>query len=109
MFLHQFFIEGLGHGSYLIGDDDSGEAAVVDPRRDMHSYLEAALEAGLTIRHVLETHTHNDYVSGAKELAALTGATYWASGANGGAGLQFKHQPMKEGDAVTVGAVTLRA
>ena len=109
MFLRQFFIEGLGHGSYLVGDDDSGVGAVVDPRRDVDVYLETALEAGLTIRHVLETHTHNDYVSGAKELAALTGATYWASGANGGAGLEFNHQSLKEGDSVKVGSVTLRA
>jgi hydroxyacylglutathione hydrolase len=109
MYLRQFFIEGLGHGSYLVGDDDSGEGAVVDPRRDVDVYVEAALEAGLTIRHVVETHTHNDYVSGARELATLAGAEYWASGANGGAGLRFAHRSLTEGDAVPVGSVTLRA
>ena len=75
MYLEQFFVEGLGHGSYLVGDPDAGVGAVVDPRRDVDVYLAAAQEAGLAIRHVLETHTHNDYVSGARELAAVTGAT----------------------------------
>lgn len=109
MFLRQFFVEGLGHGSYLVGDDDAGVGAVIDPRRDMDVYLSAALEAGLTIRHVVETHTHNDYVSGARDLAALTGATYWASAAGDGAGIEFDHQTLKEGDTLELGAVTLRA
>ena len=108
MYLRQFFIEGLGHGSYVVGDEAAGVGAVIDPRRDFDVYVGAAQEAGLAIAHVLETHTHNDYVSGAKELAAATGATLWASGANGGAGLRYPFRPLTEGDAVRVGAITLR-
>jgi hydroxyacylglutathione hydrolase len=109
MYLQQFFEDGLGHGSYLLGDESAGAGAVIDPRRDFDVYLAGAQAAGLTIQHVLETHTHNDYVSGAKELAALTGAQLWASEANGGAGLQYEHRPLREGDEVQVGEVRLRA
>jgi hydroxyacylglutathione hydrolase len=109
MYLQQFFIEGLGHGSYLVGDEGAGVAAVIDPRRDVDVYLDAAAAAGLAIRHVLETHTHNDYVSGARELAAATGASLWASRAGGGAGLRFAHRPLWDGDEVRLGAITLRA
>ena len=73
MFIRQFQIEGLGHLSTLIGDDDSGLAAVIDPRRDVDVYVDVAHEHGLRISHVLETHLHNDYVSGGRELAAITG------------------------------------
>ncbi len=109
MLLKQFFLAGLGHSSYLIGDEDAGEAAVIDPRRDVDIYLETARVAGLAIRHVLETHTHTDYVSGAKELSALAGAQLWASGTGGGAGLAFDYQPLREGDTVRLGSITLRA
>ena len=73
MRIRQFVIDGLGHLSTLISDDSAGVAAVIDPRRDVDVYLEAADEAGITITHVVETHLHNDYVSGGRELAALTG------------------------------------
>ncbi len=109
MLLKQFFLAGLGQSSYLIGNEDTGEAAVIDPRRDVDIYLETARGAGLAIRHVLETHTHNDYVSGAKELSALAGAQLWASGAGGGAGLEFDYRPLREGDMVRLGSITLRA
>jgi hydroxyacylglutathione hydrolase len=108
MFIQQFFIDGLGHGSYLVADDSSGVAAVIDPRRDFDVYLTAAQQAGLSIQHVLETHTHNDYVSGAKELARVTGAQLWASGANGGAGLKYAFRPVVEGSEIEIGEVTLR-
>jgi hydroxyacylglutathione hydrolase len=109
VYLQQFFVEGLGHGSYLVGDPEAGAGAVVDPRRDVDGYLAAAQAAGLALRHVLETHTHNDYVSGAKELAAVTGADLWASGAGGGAGLRYPHRALREGDEVPVGRLRLRA
>jgi hydroxyacylglutathione hydrolase len=109
MYVEQFFVDGLGQASYLVGDADAGVAAVIDPRRDVDVYLEAARAAGLAIRHVLETHTHNDYVSGAKDLASLAGADLWASGAGGGAGLAYPFQALREGDVVRTGGVTLRA
>jgi hydroxyacylglutathione hydrolase len=62
--IRQFIVEGLGHISALVADDARGVAAVIDPRRDVDVYLEAAAERGWRISHVLETHLHNDYVSG---------------------------------------------
>ena len=88
MRLESFSIRGLGHLSTLIADDEAGVAAVVDPRRDVDIYLDAAAQADLRISHVVETHLHNDYVSGGRELAALTGATH-VIGA--GAELRYEH------------------
>ena len=76
MRIEQFVIEGLGHLSTLLADDETGVAVVVDPRRDVDIYLDAARERDLRITEVVETHLHNDYVSGGRELAALTGATH---------------------------------
>ena len=64
MRIEQFVIEGLGHLSTLLVDDEAGVAAVVDPRRDVDVYLDAARERDLRITEVIETHLHNDYVSG---------------------------------------------
>ena len=72
----QYRIEGLGHLSTLVADESAGVAAVVDPRRDIDLYLDEARAAELRITHVVETHLHNDYVSGGRDLAALTGATH---------------------------------
>jgi hydroxyacylglutathione hydrolase len=101
----QFRIEGLGHLSTLVADESRGVAAVVDPRRDVDVYLDAAREAELRITHVFETHLHNDYVSGGRELAALTGATH-VIGA--GAELRHEHRPARDGDAFEVGAIGFR-
>ena len=76
MEIRQFRIEGLGHLSALVADDVAGLAAVVDPRRDVDIYLNAARELDVRISHVVETHLHNDYVSGGRELAAATGARH---------------------------------
>ena len=79
MKIEQFFLEGLGHQSYIVTDEQSGVAAVVDPRRDVDIYLEAMKRNGSRITHILETHIHNDYVTGSRELAAKTGAAIVAS------------------------------
>jgi len=102
MRLQQFAIEGLGHLSALIADEEAGVAAVVDPRRDVDVYLEAARRDHLQISHVVETHLHNDYVSGSRELAALTGATH-VIGA--GAELQYEHRPLAGGRSFDVGSL----
>ena len=102
MRLTQFRIEGLGHLSTLVADESAGVAAVIDPRRDVDIYLDAARDAELRITHVLETHLHNDYVSGGRELAALTGAVH-VIGA--GAALRHEHQPARDRDAVDVGSI----
>lgn len=102
MRLTQYRIEGLGHLSTLVADENAGVAAVVDPRRDVDVYLDATREAGLRITHVLETHLHNDYVSGGRELAALTGATHVIGQ---GAALRYEHRPAAHGDTFDVGAI----
>jgi hydroxyacylglutathione hydrolase len=102
----QYRIEGLGHLSTLIIDESAGVAAVVDPRRDVVIYLEAARAADVRITDVLETHLHNDYVSGGRELASLTGARH---GIGAGAELEHEHRPLRDGDAVDVGSIRFRA
>ncbi|HTC85348.1 MAG TPA: rhodanese-like domain-containing protein [Candidatus Acidoferrum sp.] len=102
MLIRQYAIDGLGHLSTFIADEDHGVAAVVDPRRDVDVYLALAAGLDLRITHVLETHLHNDYVSGGHELAALTGAQH-VIGA--GARLAHEHRPVAAGDHVSVGAL----
>ena len=68
MFVRQFYVESLGHYSYLIGSLDAGVGFAVDPKRDIADYVDAAGAMGLRITHILETHLHNDYVSGARRL-----------------------------------------
>src|SRR3712207_9425265 len=72
MFFKQFYLGCLAHASYLIGSD--GEAAVVDPQRDVDGYVSEAAARGLRIKYVVETHLHADFGSGHRELAARTGA-----------------------------------
>jgi hydroxyacylglutathione hydrolase len=102
MLLRQFVIDGLGHLSTLIADESAGLAAVVDPRRDVDVYLDAARAANVRISHVVETHLHNDYVSGGHELATLTGASH-VIGA--GAELAHEYRPARNGDTFEVGAL----
>jgi glyoxylase-like metal-dependent hydrolase (beta-lactamase superfamily II)/rhodanese-related sulfurtransferase len=104
MHFKQFYVGCLAHASYLIGD--GGEAVVVDPSRDIEMYLAEARAHGLTIRWVLETHLHADFVSGHRELAAATGATI---GIGASAGAAYPHRALNEGDEVRVGDVVLRA
>jgi hydroxyacylglutathione hydrolase len=100
MQIEQFFLDGLGHQSYFVTDGSSGLAAVVDPRRDVDIYLEATRRAGTRISHILETHLHNDYVTGARELAKLTGASIVASVDSH---LIYEHQPVRDGDHFPAG------
>src|SRR3954471_5315753 len=102
----QYRIEGLGHLSTLVADESSGVAAVVDPRRDVDIYLEAAHAAELRISHVVETHLHNDYVSGGRDLAALTGARH-VIGA--GAELEYEHGPVRDGETFELGTLRFTA
>jgi len=106
MRIEQFVVEGLGHLSTLLADDDAGVAAVVDPRRDVDVYLTAARERDLRITHVVETHLHNDYVSGGRELAAITGATHLIGA---GAELRYEHRAVRHDETVDVGALRFRA
>jgi len=112
MFFQRFYDTNLAQASYLIGCQQTGDAAVVDPIRDVEQYLAAAEQEGLRITHVTETHIHADFVSGARELAQRTGAQLllsdegsadwrYAYGAESGARL------LKDGDHFMVGNIRL--
>ncbi len=100
MIFEQHYLECLSQASYLIGDEASGRAVVVDPRRDIAPYLESAAEHGLTIEMVLETHFHADFLSGHLELAAATGATI-AYGAH--ADTEFESRKLADGERIELG------
>ena len=87
MYFKQFYLDCLAHASYLIGSD--GEAAVVDPQRDVDQYIEEAAAQNLKIKYIIETHLHADFVSGHRELALRTGAEIVFSQ---NAGVQFPHR-----------------
>ncbi|MGI8554609.1 MAG: MBL fold metallo-hydrolase, partial [Dehalococcoidia bacterium] len=106
MIVEQFLVEGLGHASHLLIDDRTGFAAVIDPRRDIDLYLQAAQERNVHITHVLETHDHNDFVSGSRELAAATGA-HIVAGAD--AGLPFAYQDLRDGELIELGSIAILA
>jgi hydroxyacylglutathione hydrolase len=102
--IQAFATTALGDNTYLLAV--GRDAALVDPQRDAWRFLAAAESRGLTVRYVLETHVHNDYVSGALEVRAATGAQVVAP-ARGG--YRFPHRGMAEGDEVQLGRVVLRA
>ena len=104
MYFEQFYLTCLAHASYMIGSD--GEAAVVDPQRDVDLYLEVARQQNLKIRHIFETHLHADFVSGHKELAARTGAKIYI-GAQAHA--EFPHVPLTDDFELRMGKVRFRA
>jgi hydroxyacylglutathione hydrolase len=106
MLLDRVFTPGLAQVAYLIADEAAGEVAVIDPRRDIDAYVGWAQERGLRISAILETHVHADFVSGARELAAATGATVYASRLGYS---DFPHVALDDGDEVAVGALRLRA
>ena len=106
MFFRQYYLGCLSHASYLVGDTSTGVAAVIDPQRDVAEYLADAEAHGLTIRYVLETHFHADFLSGHLELAAATGATIgYGRAAEGRA--EFPIVTYSHGDRITLGRVEL--
>jgi hydroxyacylglutathione hydrolase len=104
MYFEQFYLGCLAHASYMLGSE--GEAAVVDPQRDVEIYLKAADEQGLQIRHIFETHLHADFVSGHLELAKRTGAKIYI-GAQAGA--TFPHVALHDGSEVQFGKLRITA
>lgn len=101
---HRIFDDGLAQSSYVIACNRTGQAAIVDPRRDVDVYVEFARRSNLVIRYAIETHVHADFVSGARELAAL-GATV-VSGP--GAGLKFQHHEAQPGETFQLGDIAIR-
>jgi hydroxyacylglutathione hydrolase len=104
MYFKPYYLGCLAHASYLIGGEN-GEAAVIDPRRDVDEYIADAEAAGLRIKHVIETHLHADFVSGHVELARRTGATIWLGPAKG---VGFGHRTALDDDQIELGDVMLR-
>lgn len=104
MFFQHIYEKGLAQGSYVIGCQSTGEAMVIDPKRDIDTYLEIAKKNHLKITHITETHIHADFLSGARELAAATGAKLYLSD-EGGEGwyYEFPHEGLKDGDKIKVG------
>jgi glyoxylase-like metal-dependent hydrolase (beta-lactamase superfamily II)/rhodanese-related sulfurtransferase len=100
----QYYLDCLSHASYLIGDETSGRAVIVDPRRDVDEYVTDAAAAGLSIELVIETHFHADFLSGHLELAEATGAEIGFSSV---AEPEFDHRPLADGERLELGDVVL--
>ncbi len=105
MYIQQFFIDGLGCASYLVGCESAGVAAVIDPDRAVQKYLDAAQNRGLTITHIIETHLHADHVSGNTDLAERTGATIYV---HEDAQAEFEHQALTDAQIIALGNVRLQ-
>ncbi len=103
MYFKQFYLGCLAHASYLIGSE--GEAAVVDPQRDVDQYFDEAEANGLQIKYVIETHLHADFVSGHRELGERCGAQI-VFGEKAAA--TFSHLAVKDGDEIQLGKITIR-
>ncbi len=106
MVLKQFYLNCLAHASYLIGDEQTHTAAVVDPQRDIDQYLAFAAEHGLRIEHVFLTHLHADFVAGHVELRDRVGAKIYLGAA---ARAEYAFVPLHDGDTVEFGRVRLKA
>ena len=106
MIFRQITHDDLGCASYLIGDNRSGAAAVVDPRFEIDEYLALARYMNVRIEHILETHNHADHVSGHGRLAAATGATIHVHRL---AEPDYEHEPFDDGWELELGDVVVRA
>lgn len=110
MFFEHIYDETLAQGSFLIGCQATGEAIVIDAKRDVDTYLQLAEKNKLNITHLAETHIHADFLAGTRELAKLTGAKMYLSD-EGGEEWQyaFDHEGLKDGDKIKVGNLTIEA
>ena len=106
MILKQFYLNCLAHASYLIGDEPSRTAAVIDPQRDIQQYLSFAAEQNLQIKHVFLTHLHADFIAGHLELRDRVGATIYL-GAK--AQSEYRFTPLADGAVLEFGNVRLMA
>jgi glyoxylase-like metal-dependent hydrolase (beta-lactamase superfamily II) len=104
MQFEQYYLECLSHASYLVGDETTGVAAVIDPRRDVAEYVADAEAAGLRIAYVIETHFHADFLSGHLELAEATGAEIVFGAA---AAPEFPARLVEDGERISLGDVVL--
>ncbi len=101
----QYYLDCLSQASYLIGDETTGRAVVVDPRRDINEYVDDAKAAGFEIELVIETHFHADFLSGHLELADATGAEIGYSSV---AETEFPSRKLDDGERISLGDVQLQ-
>ena len=104
MYFTQYYLDCLSQASYLVGDEGTGQAVIVDPRRDVAEYLDDATAHGLTIVGIINTHFHADFLSGHLELARETGA--WI-GYGAAAQPEFEVRSLQDGERISLGDVTL--
>ena len=104
MFLQRYYLDCLSHASYMIADEASKQAAVIDPQRDIALYLKDAQEHGFEIKWVILTHFHADFVAGHIELRDQVGAEI-VLGAKAEA--EFDHRQLGDGDTIEFGSVRL--
>jgi hydroxyacylglutathione hydrolase len=108
MFFQHVYDKTLAQASYFIGCQKAGVALVIDPKRDVDTYLEIAKQNNMKITHIAETHIHADFLSGSRELAALTGAKMYLSDEGGEGWLyEFPHEGLKDGSVFNVGNLKL--
>ena len=108
MFFKQFYDGGLAQASFMIGCQANGTAIVIDPRRDVHDYLEEAEHQNLKIVAVTETHIHADFLSGARELVAITGASLHLSDEGGPDwAYQFAHESLRHDSEIKLGNIVI--
>src|SRR5262250_94478 len=105
MIFKQFYLPCLAHASYVIGDENTGTAVVVDPQRDTDQYLAFAAENALQIKHVFLTHLHADFIAGHLELRDRVGATLYLGRS---AKAAYPFTPVGDGDALEFGRVRLK-
>src|SRR5579864_3330593 len=105
MIFKQFYLPCLAHASYVIGDEATGTAAVVDPQRDTDQYIAFAAEHALKIKHVFLTHLHADFVAGHLELRDREGAAVYLGAA---AKATYPFTPLRDGDLLEFGRVRLK-
>ena len=106
MIFKQFYLGCLAHASYLVGDEESRVAVVVDPQRDVDQYVAFAGEHDLQIAHVVLTHLHADFIAGHLELRDRLGAAIYLGKS---AEAEYTFVPLGDGDAIDLGTVRLEA
>ena len=109
MFFQHVYDKTLAQASYFIGCQKAGVAAVIDPKRDIDTYLEIAKQNNMQITHIFETHIHADFLTGSRELAAVTGAKMYLSDEGGpGWEYEFPHEGLKHHAEVMVGNLKIQ-
>ncbi|GLB49264.1 MBL fold metallo-hydrolase [Neptunitalea lumnitzerae] len=108
MFFQNIYDKSLAQASYIVACQAKKEAIVIDAKRDIDTYLEVAEQNNLKITHIAETHIHADFLSGSRELAAVTGAKMYLSD-EGDTDWQyeFEHEGLRHGDVIKVGNLSL--